>query len=302
MKVTSASTLVVCSCLAVPAIAQTAQDGFFTNGYAELSYFDNSGSSGQAFGYSEATLGFVDGGSGFGVEFGVDALITENDDETAIYGAITYQSSFGKLSFGAPRAALDAVFAGVPTVGGMLPFKIGQIGTTKRSFLTTSYLFTSGDVPLGLRYDGSFGDTNIGASYHRYDDLTIYDIAGDYQFGQTKVMGGLEHVTDGTLDETRFLLGVESNLGQVSAGLLYSGNFAFSNDAAIEAYAKYKPLDQLELAATALNIDSGTGSDTLYGVSADYAFGKGAYVQAGVADDFNSGSSTAYNLALGLRF
>ena len=301
MKYVVSSSFVFCLGFAGPLAAQTAQDGFYTNGYAELSYFDVAGSS-NTFGYSEATIGFVDPRSGFGAEFGVDALITEDDDEAAIYGAATYQSSFGKLSFGVPRAALDAYFASVPTVGGMLAFKIGQIGAAKRSFLSTRYLFSDGKVPIGLRYDGTFGTTNIGASYHRFDDLDVYNLAANHQFGPTLVMGGLEHVKDTTLSETRYFLGAETKLGQVSAGLLYSGNFDFSDDAAIEAYAKYKPLEQLELAATALNLDTGSGPDTLFGLSADYSFNQGGYVKAGIADDFNTGNSTAYNLALGLRF
>lgn len=293
--------LVFCLGFAGPVVAQTAQDGFYTNGYAELSYFDFGGSD-RTFGYSEATIGYVDARSGFGAEVGVDTLITAEDDEAAIYGAVTYQSSFGKLSFGVPRAALDAYFASVPTVGGMLPFKIGPIGAAKRSFVTATYLLVEDGVPLGLRYDGTFGTTNVGASYHRLDDQDIYDLAANHQFGQTMVMGGLEHVADAAARETRYFLGVETTVGQVSAGLLYSGNFDFSDTTAVEVYAKYKPLEQLELAATAFNLETGSGSDTLFGLSADYSFNQGTYLKAGVADDFEAGNSTAYNLALGLRF
>ncbi len=300
MKYAVRSSLVFCLGFAGPVVAQTAQDGFYTNGYAELSYFDLGGTN-RTDGYSEATLGYVDAGSGFGAEFGVDALITTEEDEAAIYGAATYQSRFGKLSFGVPRAALDAYFANVPTVGGMLPFKIGQVGAAKRSFVTATYLLDD-EVPLGLRYDGTFGTTNLGASYHRFDDLDVYNLAANHQFGQTMVMGGLEHVADTAARETRYFLGVEATLGQVAAGLLYSGNFDFSDNSAVEAYAKYKPLEQLELAATALNLETGSGSDMLFGLSADYSFNQGAYLKAGVADDFETGNSTAYNLALGLRF
>ena len=301
MKNAIRSSLLFCLGLTGPAVAQTAQDGFYSNGYAELSYFDFGGS-GRTFGYSEATIGYVDADSGFGAELGVDALITTDDDEAALYGAVTYQSSFGKLSFGVPRGALDTYFASVPTVGGMLPFKIGQIGAAKRSFVTATYLFSIDEVPLGLRYDGSFGTTTVGASYHRFDDLDVYNLAANHQFGQTMVSGGLEHVADTTARETRYFLGVETTLGQVSAGLLYSGNIDFSDTTAVEAYAKYKPLEQLELAATALNLATGSGSDTLFGLSADYSFNQGAYLKAGIADDFDTGTGTAYNLALGLRF
>ena len=301
MKYAAASSVICCLCIAGPVVAQTAQDGFYTNGYAELGYFVAGGND-STLGYSEATIGYVDARSGFGADFGVDALISKDDDKAAIYGALTYQSSFGKLSFGVPRAALDGYFASVPTVGGMVPFKIGLIGATKRSYVTSAYLLADDDVPLGLRYDGSFGTTNVGASYQRFDDLDVYNLAANHRFGPTMVMGGIDHVAAATVRETRYFLGVETRVGPVSAGLLYSGNFDFSDDAAVEAYAKYRPLEQLELAATALNLETGSGSDTLFGLSADYSFSQGAYVQAGVADDFATGTDTAYNLALGLRF
>jgi hypothetical protein len=302
MKLFSYMPLIMLAGTAAPVVAQTAQDGFYTNGYAELSYFINSGGDDQTLGYSEATVGYTDANSGFGFEFGVDALITDGDDEAALYGTATYQSSFGKLSLGVPRAALDAYLASVPTVGGMLAFKIGETGTTKRSIITSSYLGADDEVPLGLRYDGSFGSTNIGASYHRFDDTNVLDLAANYKLGQTTLTGALEVAAIDGDSETRYFLGAESEFGQVTAGLLYSGNFAFSDTAAVEVYAKYSPLEQLELAATALNIDTGSDSITLYGLSADYEFNQGAYVQAGVADAFEGSDDTAYNLALGLRF
>lgn len=300
MKFKNAVPLLLCAGFATPSSAQSAQEGFYTNGYAELSHFDGSGS-GETLGYSEATIGY-NTSSGFGAEVGIDAVITQDDDESAIYGVLTYQSSFGKLSFGVPRPAIDAFLGSVPTLAGAVPFKIGEIGNTKRSIITSTYLFTNDEVPVGLRYDGTFGSTNVGASYHRFDDADVYDLAANYQIGQTTLTGALEHLVVGGDADTRYFIGAETKFGQVSAGVLWSGNYAFSDDAALEAYAKFKPLDQLELSATALNADVGSGSSTVYGLAADYTFSQGAYVQAGVADSFNSSSTTVVNLALGLRF
>lgn len=291
----------LCAVGATPVIAQSQQSGFYVDGYAEFSFSDGFAGNNRTLGYSEATIGY-NSQSGFGLEFGVDGLITRQDDEAALYGALTFQSSFGKVSLGAPRAALDTYLDHVPTVAGLVDLKLGEPGLAKRSVLTTAYLFDSGEVPLGLRYDGSFGSTNVGASYHRYDDTNVYDVAANYQLGDTTLTGALEHTVDDGDSETRVFLGVDGKLGPVTAGLLYSGNYAFGSDAAIEAYATYKPMDELALTASALNFDAGSGSNTLYGLSADYTFGSNAYVQAGVADDFDSGSGTAYNLALGLRF
>ena len=302
MKSLAALPVLFCAAIAAPAAAQSAQDGFYTNGYAELSYYSAFGGDANTLGYAEATIGYNDAASGFGGEFGIDAVTTEGDSYSALYGVVTYQSSFGKLSFGVPRAALDAYLASVPSVGGLQIFSIAEYGTTKRSLLTSAYLLSGKDTPVGLRYDGSFGATNVGASYHRYEDTDIYNLAANAQLGQTTLTGALEHVSSGGESDTRYFLGAEAKLGQITAGLLYSGNFAFSNDAAVQAYAKYKPMDQLELTATALNIDFGAGSNTLYGLAADYSFSKGVYVKAGFADTFEGSTDASYNLAVGLRF
>ena len=80
MKTIRFVSVVFCAGLASPVAAQSAQDGFYTNGYAELSYFSGFGGNGETLGYSEATIGYSDAGSGFGAEVGVDAIITEDDD------------------------------------------------------------------------------------------------------------------------------------------------------------------------------------------------------------------------------
>ena len=296
MKSISAIPALFCAGLAT---AAAAQDGFYTNGYAELGYYSQ-GSNDNTLGYANATIGYTDAASGFGAEFGLDAAITDTDRYSALYGALTYQSSFGKLSFGAPRAAIDAYLAYVPTLGGNTLYDIGPIGRIKHSNMTDNYLFSDNKTPIGLRYDGTFGNTNVGASYHRYADTDIYNLAANMQFGQTTVTGAVEHLKSNTQSESRYFLGVETKFGQVTAGLLYGQNAFIGSGNAVEVYAKYKPMDQLELSATALNI--GSGSDTAYGLAADYTFSQGLYLKAGVADSFSSSSDAAVNVAVGLRF
>lgn len=303
MKQSTALSALLLAGFAGPVLAQSAQDGFFTNGFAEVS---QSGGSGDSFtiGRSEATLGYTDAASGFGVEFGVDALITEDDDATGLYGVVTYQSSFGKLSFGVPRPAVDAFLQNVPTVGGLVQLDVGEIGLYKSSFVSTLYLATDEDAPIGLRYDGTFGQTNVGASYQRFADIDVYNVAANYKIGEAVLTGAVEHLTDGDQSETRYFLGAESNFGPVTAGLFYAGNAFVSSGSAVEAYAKYKPMDQLELTATAVSIDAGPSSPSteIYGLAADYTFDQGIYVRGGVADTLEGSSDTLYNLALGLRF
>lgn len=298
MKALSAFPVLFCAGLATPATAQSAQEGFYTNGFAELGYYSQGGDD-DTLGYAEATLGY-NTGSGFGAEIGIDAAITDSDSYSAIYGALSYQSPFGKVSVGAPRGVVDAFLDYVPTLGGNTLYDIGEIGLTKRSYMSTSYLFNDAEIPLGLRYDGTFGPTNVGASYHRYDNLDVFNLAANTQFGSALVTGAIEHLQSDTQSDTRYFLGVESKFGPVAAGLLYGQNALLENNSSVELYAKYKPLDQLELTATALDV--GPDADTAFGLAADYTFSQGLYVKAGVADGFSSTSDTAVNLALGLRF
>ena len=298
MKSLSAVPALLCAGLASPALAQSAQEGFYTNGYAELGYYSQ-GSNNDTLGYAKATIGY-NMNNGFGAEVGIDAAITDTESYSALYGALSYQSSFGKLSFGAPRGVVDAFLDYVPALGGSTLFDIGQIGLTKGSYMSLAYLFNNGETPVGLRYDGTFGSTNVGASYHRYDDINVYNLAANVQFGSAMVTGAIEHLETDTQSDTRYFLGVESKFGPVTAGLLYGQNALLGNNNSVELYAKYKPLDQLELTATALDIDG--SSDTAFGLAADYTFSQGLYVKAGVADSFSSSSDTAVNLALGLRF
>lgn len=298
MKSISVIPVLLCAGIATPVAAQSAQDGFYTNGYAELGYYDQ-GSNDETLGYAEATIGY-NTSSGFGAEFGIDAAITQDDSYSALYGALTYQSSFGKLSFGAPRGVVDGYLAYVPSLGGNTLYNIGETGLTKRSYMSTTYLFNDSETPVGLRYDGTFGSTNVGASYHRYDDIDVYNLAANAQLGSAMMTGAIEHLASDTMSETRYFLGVETKFGPVTAGLLYGQNALLGNDNTVEVYAKYKPLEQLELSATALNVGSGT--DTAFGLAADYTFSQGLYLKAGVADSFSSTSNAAVNVAVGLRF
>lgn len=287
-----------CAGLASQAAAQSAQDGFYYDGYAELGYFD--GGDGNTIGYSDATIGYTDAASGFGGELGVEAVIADGDLYSALYGVLTYQSSFGKLSFGVPRSVVDSYLAYVPTLGGITFYNFGELSLSKRSYVGATYLFTDEETPVGLRYDGAIGTANVGASYSRYDDLDVYNLAANTKFGQTTVTGAIDYLKDGTTDEARYFFGVETNFGQVTAGLLLAQNAYFNDRTSVEAYAKYKPMDQLELTVSALDIGI-SGIDTAYGLSADYTFSQGLYVKAGVVDAFTS-SDTAYNVAFGLRF
>lgn len=274
-------------------------DGFSTVGEFELEYFDaGSPGGGDTIGYASADISYQQPAGGFGGFVGFDAFSTEGTSEAAIYGALSFSGGFGKIQVGVPRAALDD-YIEMPPLGGLRIIDL-EFGSLSRSIITTAYLFQSLDAPLGVRYDGQFGDAKIGASYHHVDDADVVDVAVNYQVGNAVIRAGVEVVDQGGSSRTSYHLGANATFGKVETGILLSDANAFGDLRAAQVFAKYSPIDRLNVTGTIFSLNGGSGTNTLYGVAADYTFSQGAYLEAGVAD--GSGTDSLYNLSLGLKF
>jgi hypothetical protein len=283
----------------LPALALEFGNGFSATGEFELEYFDSSGGgSGETLGYATADIGYQQPAGGFGGFIGFDAIAIDGDQEIAVYGALSYSGGFGKLQFGVPRPANDD-YLDTPNLGGLRYFEL-LFGNFANSVITREYLLSDTDVPVGLRYDGVFGATKVGASYHRIEDTDVFDIAVNHQIGNTVLRAGIEHLSDSAGDATTFSLGAEAVFGPVNAGVLFTDADDISGQRAAQLYAVYSPITNLNLTGTYWAVNSGGSTDSLYGLAADYTFGQGAYVEGGIAD--GSGSDAIYNVSLGLKF
>lgn len=298
MKYRYALPAALCASVALPAAAQSVADGVYTKGFVELEYFNGSGSS-ETLGYANADFGIVPSAGGLGFDIGVEAVSIDGSNEAAIYGALSYSGGFGKVSIGAPRPVIDD-YVGVPALAGLEFFDIAYLSNFDGSIISQAYLLSDSDVPLGLRYDGAFGGTTVGAAYFSIEGADVLNLAANYSLGDATLRGAVEYVRDGGNGATSFFLGADQTFGQINAGVLYSNLGVAGNADALQLYAKYKATDQLELTANMASVDPGGSSSTLYGLSADYNFSQGAYVQAGIAD--GSSASSVYNLSLGLKF
>lgn len=287
-----------CATFAMPAAAQSVADGVYTKGFVELEYFGGSGTS-ETLGIANVDFGIAPSAGGFGFDVGVEAVSIGGSDEAAIYGALSYSGGFGKIAIGAPRPVIDD-YVGVPSLAGTEFLDIAILSNFDGSIVSRAYLLSDSDTPLGLRYDGAFGSSTIGASYHSIENTDVINLAANYRLGDATLRGGVEHLRDGGASATSYFLGADQQFGQINAGVLYSHVGAAGDADALQLYATYKPLDQLALTANLATVDLGGSSSTLYGLSADYNFNQGAYVQAGVAD--GNSSSSVYNLSLGLKF
>ncbi len=299
MKRALLSTTVIVFSSGSPLQALDFGDGFSATGEFELEYFDVSGGgTGETLGYATADIGYQQPAGGFGGFIGFDAFTIDGDREIAIYGALSYSGGVGKLQFGVPRPALDD-YLDTPTIGGLRFFDIA-LGNFSGSAITRAYLLADSDTPVGLRYDGTFGDARIGASYHRIEDTDVFDIAANYQIGNVLLRAGIEHISGPGTDSTSFSLGAEATIGPVNAGVLLTDAGDITGQQVAQIYAVYSPIENLNLTGAVWAVDDGTDTETLYGLAADYTFAQGAYVEAGVAD--GSGGDSLYNLSLGLKF
>jgi Gram-negative porin len=296
---TTAIAALVTGLAAPAALALDFGNGFSLNGEVELEYIDGSGDFNETLGYGSVDLVWQQDGGGFGAFVGLDAYAQDNDNVSSWYGALTYSGSFGKVQIGAPRNALDD-YIDTPEVGGLrfLDLELGALGGSYLPFIT---LVSNTETPVGLRYDGVFGDAKVGVSYLTVEGTDFLDLGASYQIGNTVLRAGVEQARDTGLEATAYFLGAETTIGPVLAGVMFSDSELLGNVRATKLYATYSPIAPLDLTATYLSAGNGGSSDEFYGLNADYTFGQGVYVQGGVLGVSGS-SNQIYNLSLGMKF
>jgi len=285
---------------AFPANALDFGNGFSVTGEFELEYFSSEGSS-ETIGYGSVDVSYEQAGGGLGGFVGFDALSYSGDANTALYGAVTFSGGFGKVQFGSPRSALDD-YIKVPILGGarLLDLEFAFLNGSLFKFARLS--LESSEIPLGLRYDGEIGQARIGASIHRLDGVTIAALAANYPLGNVVLRGGIEQFDGEDGSGTILHFGANANLGQLETGVMLTKTDTDEDDEliSVQVFATYSPMEKLDLTFSAVSVQGDDFDGTLYGLSADYTFAQGVFVQAGVFD--GADTEGGYNLSVGVRF
>ncbi len=276
--------------------AQSLPEGLDLRGVVELEAL-SSGDADQTVAYADldVSFGFGAGSMGLGLDLGLLAFDTDEDSEGALFAALTYGTEFGKISVGAPRGALGD-FSRVPTIGGMQLLDL-ELSPFVGDVVDFAALIDS-ETPLGLRYDGQYGNLRVGASYHNFndDDAEVIDLALGYQSGIFFVAGGVELIdAAGGGDSDIYHIEVGAEADYYSAGIGFTSADNFGGDATM-AWASYSALPNTDLTVTVFDLD-GT---TLYGLSGEWRFLSHSFVQLGVADITDS--ETIWDASIGLRF
>lgn len=281
----------------LPSVALDFGNGFSTTGELEVELLSANGDS-ETLAYGSADLVYQQPGGGFGAFVGLDALSISGDSESIFYGALTYTADFGKFQIGAPRPLIDDYFD-APTLGGARFF--GLLLPVGRSFRSSIFAFGGNfDTPVGIRYDGTFGKLQAGASYDKFDGGTFIDAAARLKLDTISFSGAVEQIeSDNGFVQTLYHIGAEARLDKLTMGAIYT-SLGVAEQTVTHIYALYSPIENLDLTASYLMSDSIFSGTDAFGLSAKYAFANGLYAEAGYLDGFFGGD--LYTASLGFRF
>ncbi|WP_457647125.1 hypothetical protein [Profundibacter sp.] len=322
LSITTASAFSISS-----ATAQSLPDNMYLDGYIEVSSTDLGGGR-KTLGRANLNFGLEPNrGAGLGVGFsiGIDAIKYGNTgiSEAVVYPSITFAlGNTGLLSVGVPRPVMDYGYIPQDTLAHSSSHDafLDIYGTTG-SFAASLYLYgslTIGDRPnmYGLRYDGEFGNTKIGAAYHRMsisgapNDINVYSVAFQHRLGaigrlgDTKLFGAVERLEDSGFNFTIYTFGAEANSDKLRTGLILSRQNGIFDTTTANLYADYKFTDRFSLAGSILHIDSSGGGSTfdLYGLGVEYQFLNGGYLNANYSSSDIGSSNDTFEVSLGWRF
>lgn len=289
--------------LASPVVAQSAPDGFFIKGYAEIESVHDKNND-DTFGRVDFDLGFEPSSLAsnlpIGFTLGIDSVQASGLHETAVYGALTIGTDFGKWSVGIPRPVVDE-YLEFPPFGGSREAEF-ELSTVGLGSIVTTYSLLADETPYGLRYDGTFGNIDVGATYHRFDDASadIFGLAMRYHINDAWTAAGTIEHGNAASSVTTYAAAIEGKFDRVGGGLRYTHSDIIGSTDVVDGYLTYTPIERLDLTASALHLDAG-GTTSLYGLSGRYNSNLGAYVQAGVLDGSN-GFATRYDVSIGWEF
>lgn len=230
----------------------------------------------------------------FGGELGTDSdfVLDGGGEFKSIYAAALVGTAFGEFAIGAPESAADMLidvpsFAGMKAIdaGGFLPGQPLTLGTPS---VVGAIAKGEDRQSYGLRYSGSSGDIRYGASFHRFDgsEDTILQAAAEYTMGQTQIEGMIEN--ESLQGGFSGLIGVAHDQGQYTVSAYLSRQTITADGTTFQLNGDYRLSENLTIGGSFARKDFGS-EQYLYGVTAGWGFGNGAYLSGGVADGDNTG-------------
>lgn len=285
------------------ALALDFGNGFSIVGDVELEYVANE-FDGEVFGFADITLGWRSE-AGIGLDFSVVSIndFRDNQDETAIWGALVLTTSFGEISVGRPRP-LMATFSSAPDLGATRLFTVGEIGLISGSMVDLTAIYQPQVDILGATLKGDTGALSYGVGVHslRNGGISVeaLELTLKYKLDNAEVYGGLETVDFPMESYNKVLIGGRYMQDRWSLGMEVVNITGFGSDSQTftKVFGDYEVMDRLTLGVQFENW--GSSSDNFIGLSGVYTFGIGGFAELGYVSDPSGSSATS--ASIGFRF
>lgn len=293
------SAAVLLATLPMAAQAQSMPDGVTYSGFVEAETLFSNGNT-ETYGITQLDFGYrsstpLSAGIGWGFDLGLDALAFEGETLHAVSGGVVLTFGQGQLVIGAPRGPMEQLLD-FPNIGGSRLFGL-ELYVLGNELVKYARLLGESDL-LGVRYDHSFGATDVSLGYFDANGQGLTELALRHQMNNYTFVLGADFFNQGN---SRIITGaVLADWGKIDAGLKISSiDMGMDTGEIIEAFGSYEVSDKLSATATVMRVQDFIGS-TLYGLSANYDITQNLYVRAGLVgfDD----SETLYSLSVGAKF
>ncbi len=304
-----ASALVIAGVIPSASFAQSLPAGFEMSGYIEYSDLNGDGFD-ESFGRMDADFAHHNLIGNFGVSLGIDGFYVDGNSESELYPAITYSFGDHMISAGMTRSALDSGYLPDRQILGSSLFELELAGISG-SFMKQALLLSGSDIDnIGLRWDGAFGNTEVGVSYNSisssgspsidvYAVAVRHDMSGLSSAGDLDIFAGYEHIGDTGSSSDAWTIGVEGQVNKFGYGVSFGDSDAFSGEH-IRGWVDYDITDRLQVSAEVLSFHDGPDT-TLYSLGASYDIWNGFVAEAHYIDD-NDGDNRTTELTLRYEF
>ncbi|SMR71929.1 hypothetical protein SAMN04488030_1269 [Aliiroseovarius halocynthiae] len=257
---------------------------FNISGYVDHSYLEFE--SGSTFlTTAEVDLSFDRILGNWGVSLGWDARHLEGVTQSNLYPAVTYSFGDHVFSAGMTRPVPDRTY-----LDGRIILASTYIDTQLSSIngsTTSALLLQESDMTnLGLRWDGQFGNTKVGASYNRITadgapaNAHVYAAAIRHEMtllteqNSVAFFGSIERI-EAADSATNWILGLDGRYSQFGYGASYAHNDLIGTGYH-RAWLDYHATDNVTLTAELL----GTPSDNYYSLGGAWRFQNGVALEA----------------------
>lgn len=285
---------------ALPVMAQDSMslpNGFYASGYGEISYLDGNSSS-EELAALEVDLGMTNLFGNFGFSLGIDAFRFFGSSYSELYPAVTYSFGDHLISAGMTRPVMDNGYLDGRQIlsSGFLNLETGLVNGSFTKF----WLLQGGSSVsnIGLRWDGIYGNTKIGASYNRLSadgspsDIDVFSLALRHELGQLSsatdmaFFAGYEKMSSSGMDASSWVIGLDGQVNQIGFGATF-GDSDQALGQSLRGWIDYDITERLTIGAEALNLRD--ADVDFIGVTASYEAWNGVVFEASYIDQSGLG-------------